>query len=60
MKSFRNPKYLERYKDVVFDVEQAINVAPANDTDQERNNLKFIADNRTVVKSLHLIGIMLE
>ena len=60
MKSFRNPKYLERYEDVVFDVEQAINVAPANDTDQERNNLKFIADNRTVVKSLHLIGIMLE
>ena len=60
MKSFRNPKYLERYEDVVFDVEQAINVAPANDTDQERNNLKLIADNRTVVKSLHLIGIMLE
>ena len=45
MKSFRNPKYLERYEDVVFDLEQAINVAPANDTDQERNNLKFIADN---------------
>lgn len=60
MKSFRNPKYLERYEDVFFDVEQAINVAPANDTGQERNNLKLIADNRTVVKSLHLIGIMLE
>ena len=44
-KSFRNPKYLERSEDVVFDLEQAINVAPANDTDQERNNLKFIADN---------------
>ena len=36
MKSFRNPKYLERYEDVVFDLEQAINVAPANNTDQER------------------------
>ena len=45
MKSFRNPKYLERYEDVVFDLEQAINVAPANNTDQERNNLKFLADN---------------
>lgn len=45
MKSFRNPKYLERYEDVVFDLEQAINVAPANNTDQARNNLKFIADN---------------
>ena len=42
MKSFRNPKYLE---DVVFDLQQAINAAPANDTTQERNNLKFIADN---------------
>ena len=45
MKSFRNPKYLERYEDVDFDLEQAINVAPANNTDQVRNNLKFIADN---------------
>lgn len=45
MKSFRNPNYLERYEDVVFDLEQAINVAPANNTNQERNNLKFIADN---------------
>ena len=45
MKSFRNPKYLERYEDVVFDLEQALNVAPANNTDQEGNNLKFIADN---------------
>ena len=45
MKSFRNPKYLERYEDVVFDLEQAINVAPANNATQTRNNLKFIADN---------------
>ena len=45
MKSFRNPKYLERYEDVVFDLEQSINTAPANDTTQVRNNLKFIADN---------------
>ena len=45
MKSFRNPKYLERYEDVVFDLEQGINTNPANNSDQERNNLKFIADN---------------
>ena len=45
MKTFRNPKYLERYEDVVFDLEQPINIAPANNTDQVRNNLKFIADN---------------
>ena len=45
MKSFRNPKYLDRYEDVVFDLEQSINAAPANNTTQVRNNLKFIADN---------------
>ena len=26
MKSFRNPKYLERYEDVVFDLEQALTI----------------------------------
>ena len=45
MKSIRNPKYLERYEDVVFDLENPINIAPANNTIQVRNNLKFIADN---------------
>ena len=45
MKSFRNPKYLERYEDVVFDLEQAINVAPGGGTTQTRNNLKFVVDN---------------
>ena len=45
MKSFRNPEYRERYEDVLFDLEQPINVNPANNTTQTRNNLKFIADN---------------
>ena len=45
MKSFRNPKYLERYEDVVFDLENPINIAPANNIVQVRNNLKFTADN---------------
>ena len=47
MKSFRNPKYLERYEDVIFDLEQLINTAdPANNAAQVRApNLKFIADN---------------
>ena len=52
MNSFRNPKHLERYEDVVFDLEQAINVAPANHADQERNYLKFIADNSGEVTPL--------
>ena len=45
MKSIRNPKYLERYEDVLFDLEQPLNITPANNTVQVRNNLKFIADN---------------
>ena len=45
MKSIRNPINLERYEDVVFDLEQPLNIAPANNTVQVRNNLKFIADN---------------
>ena len=47
-----SPKYLEIYEDVVFDLEQAINVAPANNADQERNNLQFIADNSGEVTPL--------
>ena len=47
MKSFRNPKYLERYEDVIFDLEQPLVTAdPANNAAQVRPaNLKFIADN---------------
>ena len=26
MKSFRNPKYLDRYEDVVYDLEQTLDV----------------------------------
>ncbi|CAH3169861.1 unnamed protein product [Porites evermanni] len=45
MKSFRNPKYLERYEDVVFDLEQALDTAPANVAHQNKTGLRFVADN---------------
>ena len=45
MKSFRNPKYLERYEDVVFDLEQALDVNPANNAHQNKTGLRFVADN---------------
>ena len=45
MKSFRNPKYLERYEDVVFDLEQALDINPANASYQNREGLRFVADN---------------
>ena len=44
MKSFRNPEYLERYDDVVFDLEQALD-APANNAHQTKTGHRFVADN---------------
>ena len=58
MKSFRNPKYLERYEDVIFDFEQPINTtdpAAANTAQVRAPNLKFIADNTG--EATPLIGI---
>lgn len=47
MKSFRNPSYLERYEDVVFDLEQPLVTGdPGNNVIQPRSdNMKFVADN---------------
>ena len=45
MKSFRNPKYLERYENVVFDLEQALDTAPGYDAHQTKTGLRFGADN---------------
>ena len=43
MKSFRNPKYLERYEDVVFNLEQALDLAPENNAHQKKVGHRFIA-----------------
>ena len=45
MKFFRNPKYLERYEDVVYDLEQTLDTAPANNAHQTKTGLRFVADN---------------
>ena len=44
MKSFRNPEYLERYEDVVFDLEQAL-ATPGNGAHQTKVGYRFVADN---------------
>ena len=44
MKSFRNPKYLERYEDVVFDLNQALEPEGDNAL-QPKTGHRFIADN---------------
>ena len=45
MKSFRNPKYLERYEDVVFDLEQTLSITPGNNNEQKRDGMRIVADN---------------
>ena len=44
MKSFRNPEYLERYKDVVFYLEQAL-ATPENGAHQTKIGHRFVTDN---------------
>ena len=44
MKSFRNPKYLERYEDIVFDLEQPL-LTPADTNYQNREGIRIVADN---------------
>ena len=44
MKSFRNPEYLERYEDVVFDLEQSL-ATPGNNAHQTKTGHRFVADN---------------
>ena len=45
MKSFRTPRYLERYEDVVFDTEQPLAVNPNGTQYQKRDGIKIVADN---------------
>ena len=44
IKSFRNLKYLERYEDVVFDLEQTLSITPGNTNEQKREGLRIVAD----------------
>ena len=44
MKSFRNPEYLDRYEDVVFDLEQAL-ATPGNGAHQTKVGHRFVVDN---------------
>ena len=45
MKSFRTPRYLERYEDVVFDLENRLEIIPNNTQHQNRDGLIIVADN---------------
>ena len=45
MKLFRTPRYLERYEDVVFDLENRLEINPNVTQHQNRDGLKIVADN---------------
>ena len=45
MKSFHAPWYLERYEDVVFDLENQLEINPIDTQHQDRGILKIVADN---------------
>ena len=58
MKSLRDPKYVERYQDVIFDLENALNTTIANNANQKKDGYRFDVDNRGE-RLHHSIGIML-
>ena len=58
MKSLRDPKYVERYEDVIFDLENALNTTIANNANQKKDGYRFDVDNRGE-RLHHSIGIML-
>ena len=46
MNSFRNPKYVERYEDVYFELATPLNIGnPGNDRSQKKDGDRFVADN---------------
>ena len=45
MTNYRNPKYLERYEDVVYELDTALNLNVANNASQKKEGYRFVADN---------------
>ena len=45
MKSFRDTKYVERYEDVIFDLETVLNTTFANNAYQKKDGYRFVVDN---------------
>ena len=45
MESYRNPKYVERYEDMVFELETPLNTVVGNARSQKKDNYRFVVDN---------------
>lgn len=43
--NYRNLKFVERYEDVVFELETAINVNVANNAHHKKDDYRFVVDN---------------
>ena len=45
MESYRAPKYVERYEDVIFELETPLNSVVANTRSQKKDGYRFVVDN---------------
>ena len=45
MQSYRNPKYVERFEDVVFELETPLNTTVGNNRSQKKDGYCFVVDN---------------
>ena len=45
MESYRNPKYIERLEDVIFELETPLNITVANTRSQKKDGYRFVVDN---------------
>ena len=45
MESYRSPKYVERYEDVIFDLETPLNAVVGNTLSQKKDGYRFVVDN---------------
>jgi len=45
MESYRNPKYVERYEDVIFELETPLNTVVADTRSQKKDGYRFVVDN---------------
>ena len=45
MESYRNPKYVERYEDVIFELETPLNTVVGNGRHQKKDGYRFVVDN---------------
>ena len=46
MESYRNPKFVERYEDVLFELDTPLNAVVGNNLHQKKDGYRFVVDNQ--------------